>query len=137
MSITRTEDQEGPAVMTIHFTGSASADETPPAISSTTTAQTSTAPVAESTSMAPTNWTATIDMKHRHESEILSQLLSITKAVPVEPTQEELDQLRELEERRRLSEKDAQRSLAVNEKRRRTEAMLAQARGEVAATRDV
>jgi large subunit ribosomal protein MRP49 len=76
-------------------------------------------------------------MKHRNESEILSQLLSMTKAVPVEPTREELDQLKDLEEQRRLSEKDAQRSLAVNEKRRRTEAMLAQARGEVAVARDV
>ena len=123
--------------MTIHFIDSTSAENAPPAISFTTNAQTSTASAADSTPMAPTERTVTINMKHRHESEILSQLLSITRAVPVEPTQEELVQFKELEEQRRLSEKDTQRSQAVNEKRRRAEAMLAQARGEVAAVRGV
>lgn len=72
-------------------------------------------------------------MKHRHESEILSQLLLLTNATPVEPTAEELQQIRDLEDQRQLSERDSKRSQAVNEKRRRQEAMLAQARGEVAA----
>jgi large subunit ribosomal protein MRP49 len=123
--------------MTIHFTDLTPAENTPPTISSITTTQTSTAPVAESTPIAPIERTVTINMKHRHESEILSLLFSVTKAVPVEPTQEELVQLTQLEEQRILSEKDAQRSHVVNEKRKRTEAILAQARGEVAAARDV
>jgi len=75
-------------------------------------------------------------MKHRHESEILSQLLAITKASPVEPTPEELEELRRLEEQQIESEKDARRSQAVNEKRRRQAAILAQARGQVAAARE-
>lgn len=123
-------------MMTVHFTDLTSAENAPPTISSITT-QKSTAPVAESTSIAPIDRMVTINMKHRHESEILSQLLSLTKAVPVEPTQDELMQLAQLEEQRILSAKDAQRSQVVNEKRKRTEAMLAQARGEVAAARDV
>jgi large subunit ribosomal protein MRP49 len=135
MSVNRTTVQEGPAVMTIQFTNSKSAEKIPGAISPTTSPQTST-PGAESTPIAPIERIVTINMKHRHESEILSQLLTITKAVPVEPTQEELVQLKELEEQRVLSEKDRQRSHAVNEKRRRAEAMLAQARGEAAAARD-
>jgi large subunit ribosomal protein MRP49 len=133
MTINRTTDQKGPATMTIHFADPITAANTPPAVSSTTTSQTSSAPVAKSTPMAPTERTATINMKHRHESQILSQLLAITKAVPIEPTKEELEQIRELEEQQKLSEQDSKRSQAVNAKRKRTEAMLAQARGEVAA----
>jgi large subunit ribosomal protein MRP49 len=113
--------------MTIHFAGPTIAER-----SSTTTTQTSTAPIAKSIPMAPTERTATIDMKHKLESQILAQLLAITKAVPIEPTEEELEQIRELEEQQRLSEQDSKRSQAVNEKRKRAEAMLAQARGEVA-----
>jgi large subunit ribosomal protein MRP49 len=71
-------------------------------------------------------------MKHRNESEILSKLLTLTKAVPIEATREELEQIRDLEEQQRLSEQDSKRSQALNEKRKRTEAMLAQARGEMA-----
>jgi large subunit ribosomal protein MRP49 len=132
MTINRTTDQKGPATMTIHFAGPTIAESTPPAVSSTTTTQTSPAPVAKSIPMAPIERTATIDMKHRHESQILAQFLAITKAVPIEPTEEELEQIRELEEQQRLSEQDSKRSQAVNEKRKRAEAMLAQARGEVA-----
>jgi large subunit ribosomal protein MRP49 len=75
-------------------------------------------------------------MKHRNESEILSKLLAITKAVPIEPTKEELEQIRDLEEQQRLSAQHSKSSQALNEKRRRDEAMLAQARGEVAAARE-
>src|SRR5438045_1795644 len=132
VSVNRTADQKGPAVMTVHFTDPTSATTTQTPISSTATAQTSAALAAKTTPTAATQRTATVDMKYRHESEILSELFSITKAIPVEPIVEELTQLKELEEQRRLSERDAQRSHAVNEKRKRTEAMLTQARGEVA-----
>ncbi len=86
--------------------------------------------------MTSTERTAIINLKHKHESQILAQLLAITKAVPIEPTEEELEQIRELEEQQRLSELDSKRSQAVNAKRKRTEAMLAQARGEVAAAQE-
>jgi len=122
--------------MTIHFTDPTSAANMGPAISSTTDAQSSSAAVAASTAAAPTERVATFDMKHYHESEILSQLLSITKAVPLQPSPEELQQISDLEEQRKQSEMDAQRSQKVNEKRRRRDAMLAQARGEVTASRE-
>jgi len=136
MTINRTSDQKGPALMTIHFTDPTSAVNTGPAISSTTDAQSSGALVAASTAATPTERTETFDMKHRHESEILSHLLSIIKAVPLQPSTEELQQISDLEEQRKQSEIDAQRSQKVNEKRRRRDAMLAQARGEVAASRE-
>lgn len=109
--------------MTIHFSD-------PSAVEATL------AHVETSTSPVLAERTATIDMKHRHESEILAELMKITKAAPVEPTQEELDQLRDLEERQKLSEIDSKRSHAVNEKRKKREAMLAQARGEVQKLRE-
>src|SRR5271170_3073481 len=118
MTINRTTDQKGPATMTIHFADPITAENTTPAVSTTTTNQSSSAPVAKSTPMTPTERTATINMKHRHESQILSQLLAITKAVPIEPTEEELEQIRELEEQQRLSEQDSKRSQAINAKRK-------------------
>jgi len=62
--------------------------------------------------------------------------MSITKAKPVQVTPEETQQIKDLEEHRIQSEKDSKAMQLVNEKRRRKEAMLAQARGEVAAARE-
>jgi large subunit ribosomal protein MRP49 len=105
MSIDRSKDQEGPATMTVYFKDPSAPEDTGPKSS-------------------------TINMKHRHESEILSQLMSLTKATPVAPTSEEAEQLRSLEEHRIQSEKDSARSHEVNEKRKQKEAILAQARGQ-------
>jgi large subunit ribosomal protein MRP49 len=132
MIVNRTTDQEGPAVMTILFTETE--NTSPPKYS--TNEQTMTAPGSEIPPVAPSERTVMINMKHRHESEILSQLMSITKAVPVEPTPEELQQIRDLEEQRLLSERDSKKSQAFNERKRHEEAMLAQARGEVAAAQE-
>lgn len=70
----------------------------------------------------------TINMKHRHESEILSQLLALTNAVPVEPTPEEVEQLQELAGQQEVSEKDSARHRIFNKEKKREEAILAQAR---------
>jgi len=122
MTINRTTDQEGPALMTVHFT------EPTPTSSST--------PAPDSRTSDPPVRIETINMKHRHESEILSQLMTLTKAKPVKPTAEELRQIQELEEHRAQSERDSKRMHEVNEKRKQTEAMLAQARGELAAAKE-
>lgn len=119
--------------MTIHFTEPTGVDKILPAVPSTTSTQSSSILVSDTASPERIE---TINMKHRHESEILSQLLSITKAVPIEPTEKELEQIRDLEEQRLLSEQDSRRSQIVNENRRRKEAILAQARGEIAAAQE-
>lgn len=127
MSISRTANQEGPALMTIHFNDEPSTcpiTETP--LSST----------VGQPHISSTERIATINIKHQSETGILTQLMSITKAQPVYPTQEELDKMSELEEQRNLSEKNSQMSKALNEKRRRRDAMLAQARSEVATVRE-
>lgn len=133
MTVNRTTNQDGPAVMTIHFTEPTGVDKILPAVPSTTSTQSSSILVSDTASPERIE---TINMKHRHESEILSQLLSITKAVPIEPTEKELEQIRDLEEQRLLSEQDSRRSQIVNENRRRKEAILAQARGEIAAAQE-
>lgn len=135
MTINRTDDQEGPALMTIHFTTASEAANTKPPISTTASQELSVAPVAPPTREAQTERIVQINMKHRHESEILSALMAATKAKALEPTAEEKELMRTLEEARKLSETDSKRSKAVNEKRRAQEAVLAQARGELAAAR--
>ena len=70
-------------------------------------------------------------MKHRVESEILDQLMKLTNAKPVRATAEELRQIQELEEQKSRSERDSILSREVREKRKREEAILVQARGEV------
>jgi large subunit ribosomal protein MRP49 len=75
-----------------------------------------------------------INMKHRLDSEILDQLMSLTKARAVRATAEELRQIQEIEEQNARSERDALKMAKVNEKRKREEAILTQARGEIEAS---
>lgn len=72
-------------------------------------------------------------MTNRVPEEILTDLLRITRATPVLPTAEEQEELQQLEQQRLRSEKDSKLSLSVQDKRKREEEILAQARGEVAA----
>jgi large subunit ribosomal protein MRP49 len=136
MTVNRTEIQSGPAVMTVHFTSPSSASSSQPPINSTTTPQTSTAPVATSSPGPTTERTEVINMKHRDESEILSQLMALTKAKPVKATAEETRQLQELQEHEVKSSKDRERMAAVTAERKKEEAILIQARGEVEAMKE-
>ncbi|KAJ5038110.1 uncharacterized protein L3040_006979 [Drepanopeziza brunnea f. sp. 'multigermtubi'] len=133
MTVNRTDDQSGPAIMTIHFTSPEAAAHIKTEISSTTDAQTSSGPVPESKAGPPTERTETINMKHRPESEILDQLLALTRARVVKATAEESRQIQEIEEQRVRSEKDAILSAEVLAKKRREEAILAAARGSTGA----
>jgi large subunit ribosomal protein MRP49 len=72
-------------------------------------------------------------MKHRLDSEILDQLLKLTKAKVVRPTAEEQRQMQEIEEQNAKSERDAAMMAEVNAKKKMEEDMLTQARGEVEA----
>ncbi|KFZ12811.1 hypothetical protein V502_06915 [Pseudogymnoascus sp. VKM F-4520 (FW-2644)] len=118
MTLDRTTNQEGPALMTVYFD-----DATQPQTPSAPVAGTQTEPTTSNQQRV-----VTINMKHRHESEILSQLLALTNAVPVEPTPEEVEQLQELAAQQEVSEKDSARHRVFNEEKKREEAILAQAR---------
>lgn len=68
-------------------------------------------------------------MKNRVESEILDQLLQLTKAKVVQPTPEEIRDLREIERQNARSAKDAALMQVENAKRKREEEILKLARG--------
>ena len=70
-------------------------------------------------------------MKHKHEEEILEQLMKITKAVRVVPTEEEELEMKELEDQRSRSAKDSETTRIYNEKIRQERALLEQARAAV------
>ncbi|MCJ1253432.1 hypothetical protein MMC24_001243 [Lignoscripta atroalba] len=128
MTINRSTDQTGPATLSIFFAPaptSTSPTASPAPASSTSTST----PPSEHT---PSDRTESIDMKHKHESDILLQLMKITRAMPVEATADEEEELQQLEEQRKRSEQDALRMAEVNEKRRREQALLQQARGNIA-----
>lgn len=69
-------------------------------------------------------------MKHRPESEILDQLLAVTRARVVKATAEEARQIQEIEEQNARSERDSVMMAAVNAKRKREEAIMTLARGD-------
>lgn len=110
MTVNRTNDQSGPALLTIHFTNPSAA--------------------ATKAGSAATKRTEVINMKHRPESEILDQLLAITRARVVKPTAEESRQIQEIEDQNARSERDSVMMAEVNAKRKREEAIMIQARGD-------
>ena len=71
-------------------------------------------------------------MKHKEDSEILSKLLEITKAKVVQPTHDELMELREIEEQQRQSKIQRDRKAVIVGKRVREQEIFKQAMGEVA-----
>ena len=73
-------------------------------------------------------------MKHRHESEILSELLSLTKASRVEPLPEDKAELEKLAEEERQAGLDRARNAAYTEQKRQDKALLDQARGAAGAS---
>lgn len=126
MSINRTLDQDGPATLTVFF-----AAPTPESASATASpAPTpSTHPSTSRSGHDPTDRIETIEMKNKHESEILAQLLELTRATPYEVTPEEQDELREVEDDKRFSERSRQAQAKLNEVKRQEKALLDQARG--------
>lgn len=129
MTVNRTTDQLGPALMTVHFTSATEASHVKTEISSTTSKHTSTGPVPESKAGPSLERTETINMKHRMDSEILDQLLKLTRAKVVTATPEETRQIREIEEQNARSARDAALMAAQIAKRKRDEEILRQARG--------
>lgn len=125
MTVSRSKNQSGPALLTIHFT---SASEASDSISSTTTSQTATGPVAASTPSLPTERTEIVNMKRRTESQILARVMEITKAKEMHPTKEELRQVQELKEFRERAEADAKRQNAYLAKMKREKDIMDRAR---------
>lgn len=131
MTVVRREGISGPATLTVHYTTPEHAREKNE-ISSTTSGPSglNTKPVAGTTSGPPTAKVETIDMQYRTDSEILKLLMDLTKARELEPSEEDVTLINELEQQRQQGERDRAMMKAVNDEKRKQAAMLARARGE-------
>jgi large subunit ribosomal protein MRP49 len=107
MAVDRTETQDGPATMAVHF--------------------------AEENASEAKERIETINMKSFTSSEILDALVRLTKAYPIEPTPEDREELAKLDEQQKRSERDSKLSQEVRAKAKREAQLLEQARGDVAA----
>ncbi|KAL9031520.1 MAG: hypothetical protein Q9196_000458 [Gyalolechia fulgens] len=122
MTVNRSQDQAGPATLTIFY-----ASPLDPA--------TATNPQDAPTSKhIPFERTETINMKHRHESDILSELIGLTKATPVVATPKEAVELQKLADEEKRGALDRARNAAYTEQKRQEKALLDQARGAVRPT---
>lgn len=80
---------------------------------------------------APVESTKSINMKHKHEDEILEELMSLTSGQVVRATPEEQALMKELEEQRKRSEADRVRQAGVLAAKKRQQEVLAAARASV------
>lgn len=129
MTVNRTQDNAGPATLTI-FYASPQIPTIPTSSSAPSSSTTESTPTPNHTSFERTE---TIDMKHKHESDILSELVDLTKATPVVATPEEEAEFQQLAEEEKRSALDRVRNAAYTEQKKQEKALLDQARGAVGA----
>lgn len=140
MLINRSENQAGPATMSIYFR-QASASSDP---SSTTEAVRNMAPLAqqphssiknEHPAPAPDEGerVVTIDMKNVHSDKILSEFLAKTGATVIHPSPDEQAEMRQIEERKEHAAVDRAIVKKYIDEKRQAERMLAIAKQEAEA----
>ncbi|KAK0705012.1 CI-B8 domain-containing protein [Lasiosphaeris hirsuta] len=127
--VNRLEILDGPAKMTIYFR-----DDKTSAPSTQSNIQLNSSSTGTSPAPAPADGerTVVVDMKARHSTDILSEFLAITSAVPVKATPQEEMEMRELEDLKRKGEIDRTETRNALEAERREKARLALAMNEAA-----
>ncbi|KAL8903496.1 MAG: hypothetical protein Q9207_003881 [Kuettlingeria erythrocarpa] len=120
MTINRSQDNTGPATLTIFYGAPKDAAPSP-----------STTRDASTSDLKPFDRTETIDMKNKHESDILSELMDLTKPTPVVATPEDEAELQQLVDERNRGAADRVCNAAYTEQKRQEKALLDQARGTV------
>lgn len=105
MSVTRTDDQTGPASLTVYKS-----------------------PVTSSPENRAPEREEVIDMKYKTDEGILEELTAITNGQQVEPTEQEQEELQALQEQAERSAQDAEVQKEVVAKRKREQQILEQAR---------
>ncbi|KAL8694395.1 MAG: hypothetical protein Q9218_000961 [Villophora microphyllina] len=128
MTINRSQDQAGPATLTVFYAPPQDSSASSPSSSGPSSSTTGDTPTSDHT---PFERAETINMKHKHESQILSELLNMTKATPVVATPEEEADLQVLADEEKRSEADRVRNATYTEQKRQEKALLDQARGAV------
>ncbi|KAJ5679728.1 hypothetical protein N7462_007972 [Penicillium macrosclerotiorum] len=124
MSVQQTDEQDGPAALTIYFAERVAATAT--AIAGAKQITDKHAPAPESGEK-----TAVVNIKNLSYQEIWSRVQASTGAEEVKATAEEQEELKKLEEMKVKAVKDRERIQAMRQAKKDQERMLAQARGEV------
>ena len=121
MTVDRNLDQKGPATLTVFFTSPSKPSSMEPS--------------ATASEDNLSDRTEIIDMKYKHEREILLRLMDAAGGTPCATASDDEIKLRELEDYKKNSERDRQAQARLNEVKRQEKALLDQARGvAVAAT---
>lgn len=128
MVVNRSENQEGPATLTLYF-------REPGATLSSDVPQPSSSADGFSKAPAPAEGERVlmIDMKHRHSEAILKEFLDKSGAVAVKPSPQDEAEMAAVEELEARSKVDEARVKKMNEATRREKQMIAQAHSEAAA----
>ena len=108
MTVTRTDDNAGPAVLSVFFSRPGEASPDP--------------------SQQVEEQEERIDMKHKTDTDILNELTTLTEAKQIEPTEQEEADMTTLEEQAARSARDAQVQQEVVEKKKREAQILETAR---------
>jgi large subunit ribosomal protein MRP49 len=128
MTLDRTAAQEDPATMSIHYTSPISSTDPAAPIGSTADPNASQEPPQETTEAQTTERIEQIEMKNKLSTDILAELLKLTKARQVEPTAEELALLTELDHKRHTARRDSTRMIKIRESEKKRQDMLKAAR---------
>ena len=128
MIVNRTEDQQGPATLTIYFREEAKLHpkEVPQPPSSTNGVSKAPVPATGETAV-------TIDIKGVHSTEILTNFMQKTAAEPVKLTPQEEAEIEKLADLRRRGEIDRAENAKILAEEKREKARLAMALSEAAA----
>lgn len=132
MIVNRKDNTEGAATMTIYFRNAAAAASGEHA----TRIQPPSSGMDTSKAVAPAadERVVKIDMKNKHSDDILRAFLAETKAQPVEPTPEEAEEIKAVEEFLVQAEKDRTIVQNYRDEVKKEAAMLAAARQSASTT---
>ena len=131
MIVNRTDDQEGPATLTLYFRD----DGAPPAKGDLTQPSSTLDGTSKAPEPGPGERTVVMEVKGLHSDVILKEFMSQTNAVNVNLTPQEEIELEDLKELRRRGEVDRKITKKENEAIRREKARLALAMSEAAAVK--
>ena len=127
MTVNRTNDQEGPATLSVFFAPPPNSDSPTASLAPSGSATDSPYPSAHE----PFDRVESIDVKNVHSSEILKSFLNVTKAQPYEASAEEKAELQEVKDFNERSQADREAQDRLNKARAQEKAILEQARGAV------
>ncbi|KAL7821449.1 mitochondrial ribosomal protein L51 [Trichoderma aethiopicum] len=139
MIVNRHDQNQNPPTMTIYLRNKPSSSTTEPSTtSSSSSAEQAIAAAAQPASSrtglskaqppTPDERVVHIDMTNKHSSHILEFFMAETRAVPLQPTNEEIAEMQALETLRRNAEVDRERMRLLREEKKREEDMLKRAR---------